>query len=153
MALTTGSPAPDFNLVLSATQSVALSTLRGKHVVLYFYPKDDTPGCTQESCDFRDALPAFESKEAVIVGISPDGLESHEKFKAKYQLPFWLAADEETEVCQLYGVWKEKNLYGKKSMGVERTTFLIDPQGIILRIWPKVKVEGHAQEVLEALKS
>ncbi|MGL5720330.1 MAG: peroxiredoxin [Alphaproteobacteria bacterium] len=153
MALTTGSPAPDFNLVLSATQSVALSTLRGKHVVLYFYPKDDTPGCTQESCDFRDALPAFESKEAVIVGISPDGLESHEKFKAKYQLPFWLAADEGAKVCQLYDVWKEKNLYGKKSMGVERTTFLIDPQGTILRIWPKVKVEGHAQEVLEALKN
>ncbi|MGL4371857.1 MAG: peroxiredoxin [Alphaproteobacteria bacterium] len=153
MALTTGSPAPDFNLVLSATQSVALSTLRGKHVVLYFYPKDDTPGCTQESCDFRDALPVFESKEAVIVGISRDGLESHEKFKAKYQLPFWLAADEGAKVCQLYGVWKEKNLYGKKSMGVERTTFLIDPQGIILRIWPKVKVESHAQEVLEALKN
>ncbi|MGL5784172.1 MAG: peroxiredoxin [Alphaproteobacteria bacterium] len=153
MALTTGSQAPDFNLVLSATQSVALSTLRGKHVVLYFYPKDDTPGCTQESCDFRDALPEFESKEAVIVGISPDGLESHEKFKSKYQLPFWLAADEGAEICKLYGVWKEKNLYGKKSMGVERTTFLIDPQGLILRIWPKVKVEGHAQEVLAALKN
>ncbi|MGL4824864.1 MAG: peroxiredoxin [Alphaproteobacteria bacterium] len=153
MTLTIGSQAPDFNLVLSTTQSVPLSTLRGKHVVLYFYPKDDTPGCTQESCDFRDALPEFESKEAVIVGISPDGLESHEKFKAKYQLPFWLAADEGAKVCQLYGVWKEKNLYGKKSMGVERTTFLIDPQGTILRIWPKVKVEGHAQEVLEALKS
>ncbi|MGL4426749.1 MAG: peroxiredoxin [Alphaproteobacteria bacterium] len=153
MYLSIGSQAPDFNLVFSATESVALSTLRGKHVVLYFYPKDDTPGCTQESCDFRDALPAFESKEAVIVGISPDGLESHEKFKSKYQLPFWLAADEGAEVCQLYGVWKEKNLYGKKSMGVERTTFLIDPQGIILRIWPKVKVEGHAQEVLGALKS
>jgi len=152
MTLTIGSQAPDFTLLLSPTESVALSTLRGKHVVLYFYPKDDTPGCTQESCDFRDALPAFDAKKAVIVGISPDGLESHEKFKSKYQLPFWLAADESTDICQLYGVWKEKNLYGKVSMGVERTTFLIDPEGVICHIWPKVKVEGHAQAVLEALK-
>ena len=153
MTLGVGSVAPDFKLPVNETETVSLNALQGKHVVLYFYPKDDTPGCTREACDFRDAFQAFESKNVVIVGVSPDGVASHATFKTKYDLPFILAADETKDVCQAYGVWKEKNMYGKKVMGVERTTFLIDPEGTISHIWPKVKVEGHVDAILQALKA
>jgi len=152
MTLTVGSIAPNFSLPIDETQTLSLEALRGKHVVLYFYPKDDTPGCTREACDFRDALPSFDAKDVEVVGISPDGVDAHAKFKAKYELPFKLAADQDKSVCQLYGVWKEKNMYGKKTMGVERTTFLIDREGTITHIWPKVKVEGHVDAILQALK-
>lgn len=153
MNLAVGSVAPDFELGIAQNQTLSLKDLKGKHVVLYFYPKDDTPGCTREACDFRDAFQAFEDQDVVIVGVSPDGLGAHEKFKTKYNLPFVLAADEDKAVCQSYGVWKEKNMYGKKSMGVERTTFLINPEGVIAHIWPRVKVEGHVEAILKALQS
>jgi peroxiredoxin Q/BCP len=149
--LETGTPAPDFTLPDGAGGSVTLSSLKGKKVVLYFYPKDMTPGCTQESCDFRDRHAALEAAGAVVLGISPDSPKSHSKFAAKYELPFTLLADEDTAVANAYGVWKEKSMYGRIFMGIERTTFLIDEAGNIARIWPKVKVNGHGDEVLAAV--
>jgi peroxiredoxin Q/BCP len=150
--LQTGSPAPEFTLQSADGNSVSLSSLRGKKVVLYFYPKDMTPGCTQESCDFRDRHAALEAAGAVVLGISPDSPKSHSKFATKYELPFTLLADEDNAVAMAYGVWKEKSLYGRKFMGIERTTFLIDENGRIARIWPKVKVAGHGDEVLAAVE-
>ncbi len=143
--------APDFTLPADDGRDVTLSSLRGKWVVLYFYPKDDTSGCTTQACGFRDAFPRFGDLDAVILGVSPDGVESHEKFKAKYDLPFTLLADTEHAVAELYGVWKEKSMYGRKYMGIERTTFLIDPDGRIARIFAKVKPAGHAEAVAEAI--
>jgi peroxiredoxin Q/BCP len=146
-----GDKAPDFELLTEAGAKFRLSDLKGKRVVLYFYPKADTPGCTVEACEFRDGGGAFAQKDAVIVGISPDKPAAQARFKEKYDLPFTLLADDEKEAAQAYGVWKEKNMYGRKVMGIERTTFLIGPDGKIEKIWGKVKAKGHAGEVLAAL--
>jgi peroxiredoxin Q/BCP len=148
----TGAPAPDFTLPDQQGQGVTLSKLKGSPIVLYFYPKDDTPGCTKEACAFRDAFAEYERAGARILGVSPDGVETHARFIKKYGLPFTLLADSDKEVCKAFGVWKEKKMYGKSSMGVERTTFVIDAEGIVRRIFPKVKVDGHSQAVLEAVK-
>ena len=148
-----GQPAPDFTLSDQHGQLVTLSQFRGKPVVLYFYPKDDTPGCTKEACAFRDARATYEDAGAKVIGVSPDDPASHLKFAEKYQLPFTLVADPEKRACQDYGVWKEKNMYGKKSMGVERTTFVIDGAGIVRKVFPRVKVDGHSEQILETLKS
>ncbi len=150
-ALKAGDKAPDFSLPWSEGGTVSLKSFRGKKLVLYFYPKDDTSGCTKEACDFRDNLARVNRRGAAILGVSPDSVASHGKFIAKYDLPFPLASDESKEMLKAYGVWKEKSMYGRKYMGVERTTFLIDEQGTIVRIFPKVKVAGHVDEVLAAL--
>jgi peroxiredoxin Q/BCP len=126
---------------------------RGKPVVLYFYPKDDTSGCTAEACAFRDALPDFSKVKAEIVGVSRDSVASHDLFKRKFELPFPLASDEDGKVCRAYGVWVEKSMYGRKYMGIERSTFLIDANGVVRKMWRKVKVPGHAQDVLEAAEA
>jgi peroxiredoxin Q/BCP len=149
--LNEGDQAPDFTVRTDTGVPMKLSELKGKRVVLYFYPKADTPGCTAEACEFRDDSTAFGRKNAVIVGISPDKPAAQAKFKTKYDLPFTLLADEDKSVAQAYGVWKEKNMYGKKVMGIERTTFLIGTDGKIQKIWPKVKAQGHAAEVLASL--
>jgi len=148
MPIAEGIPAPDFTLPTETGDTLTLSSLRGQWVVLFAYPKDDTSGCTVEACEFRDALPRFDAAKAVILGISPDSVKSHAKFKAKYELPYTLLADEDQTVLQAYDVWKEKSMYGKKYMGVERTTFLIDPQGQIAKVFGKVKPAGHAAEVM-----
>jgi len=151
-ALSIGDKAPDFTLPTDGSGSVSLSKLKGKNVVLYFYPKDDTPGCTIEAKDFRDLMKDFEKSNTVILGMSKDDVKSHDKFKQKFCLPFTLASDVDGTTCEAYGVWVEKSMYGKKYMGIDRTTFLIDSHGKIAQIWSKVKVEGHAKEVLEAAK-
>ena len=151
MPIAEGILAPDFTLPTDAGDTLTLSSLRGQWVVLFAYPKDDTSGCTVEACEFRDALPQFNASKAVILGISPDSVKSHVKFKAKFELPYRLLADEEKTVLQAYDVWKEKSMYGKTYMGVERTTFLIDPAGRIARVFAKVKPAGHAAEVMAAI--
>ena len=151
MPIAEGIPAPDFTLPTDAGDTLTLSSLRGQWVVLFAYPKDDTSGCTVEACEFRDALPQFDASKAVILGISPDSVKSHVKFKAKFELPYTLLADEEKTVLEAYDVWKEKSMYGKKYMGVERTTFLIDPAGQIAKVFTKVKPAGHAAEVMAAI--
>ena len=153
MSLDVGTPAPDFTLPTDGNGSVTLSALKGKPVVLYFYPKDDTSGCTAEACQFRDMQPDFSGADAVIIGLSKDSVASHDKFKKKYELPFTLAADIEGAACEAYGVWVEKSMYGKKYMGIERATFLIDRDGNIAKVWRKVKVPGHGADVLKALKN
>jgi peroxiredoxin Q/BCP len=150
--LKVGQKAPDFTLLDDAGEKVNLSDLKGKKVVLYFYPKDDTPGCTTEACNFRDGLSEIKRQGAVVLGVSADSVESHKKFKKKFELNFPLLADPEKKMIERYGVWKEKSMYGKKYMGIERTTFVIDEQGKISHIFPKVKVSEHYDEVLEALK-
>jgi peroxiredoxin Q/BCP len=150
--LKVGQKAPDFTLLNDAGEKVNLSDLKGKKVVLYFYPKDDTPGCTTEACNFRDGLSEIKRHGAVVLGVSADSVESHKKFKKKFELNFPLLADTDKKMIERYGVWKEKSMYGKKYMGIERTTFVIDEQGKISRIFPKVKVSEHYDEVLEALK-
>jgi thioredoxin-dependent peroxiredoxin len=147
----TGDKAPDLKLADDSGRTVSLSDFKGKKVVLYFYPKDDTSGCTKEACEFRDAFPRFGQSDAEIIGVSPDGVESHRKFKEKYSLPFRLLADEGHKLADKFGVWKEKSMYGRKYMGVERTTVIIDPNGRIARIFPKVSVVGHVAEVESAL--
>jgi thioredoxin-dependent peroxiredoxin len=149
--LNPGDQAPEIELQTDGGETFRLSALKGKSVVLYFYPKADTPGCTAESCEFRDELPHFARKGAVVVGISPDKVPSQAKFKQKYGLTFPLLADDQRTVAQAWGVWKEKNMYGKKVMGIERTTFVIGPDGRIEKIYRKVKARGHAALVLEAL--
>ena len=151
--LTVGKPAPDFSMPVSDASSVSLATLKGKKVVLYFYPKDDTPGCTIEAKDFRDHIAEFEKAGAVIIGVSKDSIKSHEKFREKFCLPFPLASDDTGACCEAYGVWKEKSMYGKTYMGIERSTFLIDGNGMLRTIWNKVKVDGHVAEVLAAVKA
>jgi peroxiredoxin Q/BCP len=146
-----GSKAPDFTLPSDEGGVVKLSSLRGKRVVLYFYPKDDTPGCTVQACDFRDAQPGFTGVAAVVLGVSADSVESHRKFRAKFGLNFPLLADESHEVAEAYGVWKEKSMYGRTFMGIERSTFLIDEKGVVAGAWRKVKPEGHADMLAELL--
>lgn len=153
MSLEIGDKAPDFTLPTDGAGTVRLSDLKGQHVVLYFYPKDDTSGCTAEACQFRDLLPKFGRSDAAVIGISRDSITSHDKFKKKYKLPFTLAADEQGKVTERYGVWVQKSMYGRKYMGIERSTFLIDGKGVIRGIWRKVKVPGHAEEVLNAIKA
>jgi peroxiredoxin Q/BCP len=147
-----GTQAPAFKLSDQNGNDVQLSQLRGKHVVLYFYPKDSTSGCTREACDFRDEHSALEAAGAVVLGVSPDDARSHLKFATKYTLPFPLLVDTGHLVAEAYGVWGEKSLYGRKFLGITRATFLIDPEGKVARVWPKVKVQGHVQEVLQALQ-
>lgn len=147
-----GTKAPDFSLPDQAEKGVSLKSLKGKQVVLYFYPKDDTPGCTKESCDFRDTYTKITKTGAVILGVSLDGAESHRKFIEKYGLPFSLLSDEGATVSKAYGVYKLKNMYGKKYWGIERSTFVIDQAGVIKAAFRKVKVDGHAEEILAALK-
>lgn len=149
--LKTGVKAPDFTLPTDGDGTIKLSSLKGSPVILYFYPKDDTPGCTTESCDFRDNFNAFKRAGATIIGISKCSVKKHDKFKAKYDLPFTLASDEDSDVCEQYGVWVEKSMYGKKYMGIERSTFLIGADGKIAQIWRKVSVTGHADEVKKAV--
>ncbi len=146
-----GDPAPDITLEDGEGHPFQLSALKGTNVVLYFYPKADTPGCTKEACAFRDHSKKFDKKNAVIVGVSPDRTSSQARFKAKYGLPFTLLADPGHQAAEAYGVWKEKRMYGRTYMGIERTTFLIGADGKIRKIFPKVKVEGHADEVFAAL--
>ncbi len=153
MTVKPGDKAPDFTLPTDANGKVSLSKLKGKKVILYFYPKDDTSGCTAEACGFRDNLPKFGKSDAVVIGISRDSVASHDKFKKKYDLPFTLASDEDGKVCEAYGTWVEKSMYGRKYMGIERATFLIDAKGAIRNIWRKVKVAGHVEEVLAAAKA
>ncbi|SHI86180.1 peroxiredoxin Q/BCP [Shimia gijangensis] len=146
-------PAPEVILPANADQQVSLASLRGQKVVLFFYPRDNTAGCTKEAIGFTEALPEFEKNGAVVLGISKDSLASHERFIAKKELGMPLLSDEHSDVCERYGVWKEKKMYGKTFMGIERSTFLIDDLGRIAGIWRKVKVDGHVTEVLEAVKA
>jgi len=146
-----GDPAPPISLNTDSGQSFELASLRGRNVVLYFYPKADTPGCTKESCDFRDHSKKFSKANTVVVGVSPDPSKAQAKFKEKFDLPFTLLADKDHKAAEDYGVWVEKSMYGRKYMGIERTTFVIDEKGKIAEVFPKVKPAGHAAEVLEAL--
>ncbi len=146
-----GDKAPDIQLETDTGEPFKLSAHKGKKVVLYFYPRADTPGCTIEACEFRDQSKKFTKKDAVIVGISPDAVKSQAKFKDKFDLPFTLLCDVDKKAAEAYGVWKEKNMYGKKVMGIERTTFVIGEDGRIAKIYPKVKAQGHAEQVLAAL--
>ena len=148
-----GKKVPDFKLPATGDQEIALSDLRGKKVVLYFYPKDSTPGCTKEGQDFRDQYNKFKRQKAVVLGVSRDSIRSHENFKAKQAFPFELLSDADETLCRMFDVIKEKNMYGKKVMGIERSTFLIDEDGVLRREWRKVKVPGHVDEVLEAVKA
>jgi thioredoxin-dependent peroxiredoxin len=153
MSIEIGDKAPDFTLTTDGNGKITLSKLRGQKVVLYFYPKDDTSGCTAEACGFRDSFPKFGNIEAAVIGISKDSVASHDKFKKKYELPFILASDSEGKVCESYGVWVEKSMYGRKYMGIERATFLIDEKGVVRGAWRKVKVPGHVDAVLAAAKA
>jgi len=148
-----GTTAPDFTLPRDGGQAVTLSSLQGGAVVLYFYPRDDTPGCTTEANDFTALLPDFAAAGATVIGVSKDTVAKHEKFIAKHDLGVILVSDAEGDLCERYGTWVEKNMYGRKSMGIQRATVLIDAKGVVARVWPKVKVAGHAAEVLEAVKA
>lgn len=148
-----GAPAPDFTLAADGGRELTLSSLRGRKVVLYFYPRDNTSGCTKEAEAFRDAFADFEAANAAIVGVSPDSVKSHDRFKEKLGLPFVLVSDPDKVACRAYGVWVEKSMYGRKYMGVERATFLIDEAGVIREVWRKVKVKGHADAVLAAARA
>jgi peroxiredoxin Q/BCP len=151
MSLSAGDQAPDFRLQDDTGAEKSLQDFRGKTLVLYFYPKDDTPGCTREAQDFRDLAAQFEGKGAVIVGVSKDSIASHLKFKTKYGLPFTLLSDPGGQTIEAYGAWGEKNMYGKKSMGIVRSTVVIGPDGRVQRVFPKVKVDGHADAVLQCI--
>jgi peroxiredoxin Q/BCP len=148
-----GEPAPDFELASGSGERVRLSDLRGSTVVLFFYPKDDTPGCTKEACGFRDAYAEFRERGAVILGVSSDGEASHVRFKEKYGLPFTLLSDPEREVAKAYGVWRERKLYGKTALGIQRSTFVIGPDGTIVKAMRGVKPDGHPEQVLAALEA
>lgn len=145
--------APDFDMPISEFESITLKNLAGKNIVLYFYPKDDTPGCTNEAKDFRDFIEEFDKLNTVIIGVSKDSITSHKKFKEKHCLPFILASDIDGKVCNSYGVWVEKSMYGRKYMGIERSTFLIDKTGLLRKIWYKVSVKGHVKEILNTIKT
>ena len=148
-----GSAAPDFTAPVSAEETLTLSDLKGQTVVLYFYPKDSTPGCTTEACDFRDNIARLTSLNVKVIGVSRDSLKRHSNFATKHQLPFPLVSDENTTICEDYGVWKEKSMYGKTFMGIERTTLLIDARGIVRQVWPRVKVKGHVNDVIAAIEA
>jgi thioredoxin-dependent peroxiredoxin len=152
MPLQPGDPAPDFTLAATAGETVSLGALKGRKVVLYFYPKDDTSGCTVEACEFRDNWAAVKRTGALVLGVSPDGIESHQKFKRKFELQFPLLADPDHAVAEKYGAWGEKSMYGRKYFGIKRMTFVIDEEGRIATVFEKVKPNGHAKEVLEALR-
>ncbi|SNX70286.1 peroxiredoxin Q/BCP [Bacillus oleivorans] len=152
MTVTVGEKAPQFELVASNGETVKLSDYKGKYVVLYFYPKDMTPGCTTEACDFRDYYEEFKELNAVILGVSTDPIKSHEKFIKKHGLPFLLLADENHEVAEAYGVWKPKKMFGKEFLGIVRSTFIIDPDGKVVQEFRKVRVAGHVEEALEFIK-
>jgi peroxiredoxin Q/BCP len=147
-----GRKVPDFSLPSTGGKPFKLSAAAGKKLVIYFYPKDSTSGCTREGIAFRDLYAEFRKAKTVVVGVSPDSLASHDKFRAKFEFPFDLLSDEEKKACALFDVWKEKSLYGRKYMGVERSTFLVDAKGVLQREWRKVKVDGHAEEVLAAAR-
>ena len=147
-----GDKAPAFTVQSDSGTKISLKDLKGKRVVLYFYPKDMTPGCTQEACDFRDSMSRLKKLDAVVLGVSKDGVESHQRFKKKEDLTFPLLSDTDGKICEAYGVWKEKSLYGRKYMGIERVTFVIGPKGKIEKIFPKVKVKGHVDEILAYCK-
>jgi peroxiredoxin Q/BCP len=149
--LQAGATAPDFTATTDSGATLRLSDLRGKRVVLYFYPKDDTPGCTSQACGFRDNYPVIEEKNAVVLGVSPDGVKSHQKFKTKFNLPFTLVVDEDHAIAEAYGVWVEKSMYGKKYMGVERSHFVIDEQGVVVDAQVKVKPDDSVLKALAAL--
>ena len=153
MSVAEGKKAPDFTAPTDGGGKLKLSELRGKAVVLYFYPKDDTSGCTAEACSFRDNAAAFKKLKAQVVGVSKDSVASHDKFKKKYSLTFPLVSDADGKICDKYGTWVEKSLYGRKYMGIERATFLIDKTGTVAKVWHKVKVPGHVDEVLQAVKA
>ena len=152
MTLKIGDKAPAFTMATDGGGSVSLAKLKGRKVVLYFYPKDDTSGCTAQACGFRNTFPKFGKSDSVIIGVSRDSVQSHDKFKKKYDLNFMLGSDETGKVTEDYGVWVEKSMYGRKYMGIERSTFLIDEKGVIRGLWRKVKVPGHVEEVLAAAK-
>ena len=149
--LKTGDKAPDFSLISDEGKNISLKDFKGKKVILYFYPKDDTSGCTKEACSFRDNIKIVNKKNAVVIGVSKDDTKSHQKFKKKYDLPFTLLSDENLDMLKKYDVWKEKSMYGKKYMGIERTTYIIDEKGKIQDVFNKVKVDGHTEEVLEKI--
>ena len=148
-----GKPVADFSAPSTGNTTFRLSSTRGSKVVLYFYPKDDTTGCTAEACGFRDSLPDFGKLKTQVIGVSKDSVDKHDKFKKKHGLNFPLVSDEDGKICEKYGTWIEKSLYGRKYMGIERATFLIDKTGTVARVWHKVKVPGHVDEVLKALKA
>lgn len=150
--LAIGDKAPDFSLKVSETRVLSLHELKGKFVVLYFYPKDNTPGCTVEARDFNSLLPDFEKLNTEVIGVSKDNLKSHDKFRCNHGLEFLLGSDEDGKTCADYGVWVEKSMFGKKYMGINRSTFLISPEGKIAYIWPKVSVLGHAKEIIKKIK-
>jgi peroxiredoxin Q/BCP len=150
MTVAEGAKAPAFKTKADGGAEISLADLKGRKVVLYFYPKDDTPGCTKEACGFRDLSKAFAKAGATVIGVSKDSVKRHDGFKAKYGLPFTLASDEDGKICAAYGTWIEKSMYGRKYMGIERATFLIDEKGVVRRVWRGVKVPGHVEEVLEA---
>jgi len=149
--LKVGDKAPDFTLISDEGKNISLKDFHGKKVILYFYPKDDTEACTEEACSFRDNVKVIEKKNTVILGVSKDNTKSHVKFKKKYDLPFTLLSDENRDMLEAYGVWKEKSMFGKKYMGIIRTTFLINEKGIIENIWEKVSVKGHVEEIISKL--
>ncbi len=151
-ALTVGQPAPAFTVQDDTGRTVKLSDFRGKKVVLYFYPKDDTPGCTREACNFRDGTSELRALGAVVLGVSTDSVESHQRFKTKFHLTFPLLSDTDKRIVDAYGVWKKKSMYGRTFLGIERTTVLIDEQGRVAKVFPRVKVDGHFDEVIDALK-
>lgn len=147
-----GAKAPAFSVESDSGEKVSLKDFKGKTVVLYFYPKDDTPGCTQEACDFRDSLARLKKHDAVVLGISRDAVEKHQKFKKKHELPFPLLSDVDGSMCEAYGVWQEKTLYGRKFMGIVRTTVVVGPDGKVKKVYPKVKVRGHVDQIIDDLK-
>jgi peroxiredoxin Q/BCP len=151
LKLKEGDPAPDFSATTNGGGRISLAELKGRNVVLYFYPRDDTPGCTKEACAFRDGFAEFQSEGAVVLGVSTDSVKAHDKFVKKYRLPFTLLVDEEKKIVEAYGVWGQKSFMGRKYEGTHRVTFLIGPDGRIRRIWPKVKPDEHVEEVLAAL--
>lgn len=153
MTLEVGGLAPDFEAPIDGGENIRLSDLRGQNVVLYFYPKDDTPGCTQEACDFRDSHPDFTGAGCLIFGVSRDVVSLHDNFRSKYELPFRLISDIDGDICQAYLVWVQKKNYGREYMGIERSTFLIDGEGVIQRTWRNVRVKGHVKAVMEALRA
>ena len=153
MSVDVGDKAPDFKMTTDDGGEISLASLKGRNVVLYFYPKDSTPGCTKEACGFQEALPDFSKLDAEIIGVSKDSIKRHQNFKNKYDLTFTLGSDEDGSVCEAYGVWTEKKNYGRTYMGIERSTFLIDGKGVIRNVWRKVRVNGHVDNVLEAAKA